>query len=109
MIPVRSMKLVRHKTHSPTSETHRRVQLEYVNPNARAVFVAGTFNEWRSDATEMVAMGAGRWWKELMLTPGEHQYRLVVDGTWVDDPVAKEYVPNPLGGRNAIIRVAPFA
>jgi 1,4-alpha-glucan branching enzyme len=103
------MKLVRHKTHSQASETHRRVQLEYVNPNAHSVFVAGTFNEWRPDATEMVAMGAGRWWKELMLTPGEHQYRFVVDGAWVDDPAA-EFGRNVfLGGRNAIIRVAPFA
>jgi 1,4-alpha-glucan branching enzyme len=69
------MKLTKRKTPSPASETHRRVQLEYVDLNARMVFVAGTFNEWRPDATEMVAMGAGRWWKELMLPPGEHQYR----------------------------------
>ncbi len=103
------MKLSRRKAATPPQETYRRVQLEFVDPNARMVYVAGTFNEWNQTAIEMVSMGAGRWWKELMLPPGEHQYRFVVDGLWVDDPAAAEYLDNGVGSRNALIRVAPFA
>ncbi len=102
------MKLSRRKAPAPAQETYRRVQLEFVDPNARMVCVAGTFNDWNQTAIEMVSMGAGRWWKELMLPPGEHQYRFIVDDIWVDDPAATEYAENDLGGRNAIIRVASF-
>jgi hypothetical protein len=30
----------------------------------------------------------------------------VVDGQWMPDPLAKETVPNPFGGRNSILKVA---
>ena len=100
---------MRHPKQKPAAAAkspYARVQLEFTDPNARMVCVAGTFNEWNQEAIQMVPMGAGRWWKELMLPPGEHQYRFVVDGVWVDDPAAKEYSDNGVGSRNAIIRVA---
>jgi hypothetical protein len=28
-----------------------------------------------------------------------------VDGNWMPDPLARETVPNPFGGRNSILRV----
>ena len=36
---------------------------------------------------------------------GTYEYRLVVDGQWIADPLAKETVPNPFGGRNSILKV----
>ena len=53
----------------------------------------------------MIALGNGRWLKELALPPGRYEYRLVVDGQWIDDPLAKEFVPNPHGSRNGVIVV----
>jgi hypothetical protein len=41
----------------------------------------------------------------LGLPPGRYEYRLVVDGAWVDDPTAMEFVGNPHGGRNAVVVV----
>ena len=38
--------------------------------------------------------------------PGTYEYRLVVDGQWTTDPMAKETVPNPFGGRNSVLKVA---
>ena len=32
----------------------------------------------------------------IKLEPGEHYYRLLVDGEWRDDPHAKQNVPIPL-------------
>src|SRR5262245_41640092 len=45
------------------------------------------------------------WRAVLELEPGEHQYRLVIDGNWQDDPQASKKVPNPYGGYNSVLRV----
>ena len=78
---------------------------ELQHSNAGKVCIAGSFNDWRPDATPMVGLGTGRWVKELTLPPGRHEYRFVVDGEWVDDPNAKEATPNPHGGVNAVLTV----
>jgi len=81
------------------------VHLEYTDPKAAVVCVAGTFNDWRPDATPMVAMGNGRWRKDLTLPPGLYEYRIVADGEWMADPLARETHPNPFGGANSVLRV----
>jgi len=81
------------------------VHLEYTHPTATAVCVAGTFNDWRPEATPMVALGAGRWMKELTLLPGVYEYRIVADGEWLPDPLARETNPNPFGGLNSVLKV----
>jgi hypothetical protein len=83
----------------------RCTRLEFTNTVAREVFVAGTFNDWQPAATPLIALGDGRWVKELTLPPRRYEYRLVVDGQWTDDPLAVEFVPNAHGGRNAVIVV----
>ncbi len=54
----------------------------------------------------MVALGDGRWMKELVLPPGRYEYLYVVDGRWQPDPGAAERVPNPFGGENGVLIVA---
>jgi len=81
------------------------VRLEFTHPSAKSVSVAGTFNDWHPGATEMVAVGDGRWLKELALAPGVYEYRLVVDGEWMPDPRASETAPNPFGGTNSVLKV----
>jgi 1,4-alpha-glucan branching enzyme len=81
------------------------VHLEYTDPTAAAVGVAGTFNDWRPEATPMIALGDGRWMKELTLPPGVYEYRIVADGEWMADPLAGETKPNPFGGRNSVLKV----
>ena len=81
------------------------VCFDLTHPTAQSVSIAGSFNDWHPTATPMVALGDGRWRKELTLPPGRYEYRLVVDGQWVDDPAAKETVPNPFGGQNAVLEV----
>ena len=82
------------------------IWLEFSHPTAAAVCVAGTFNDWRPEATPMVPMGDGRWMKKLVLAPGSYEYCLVVDGEWTPDPIAKETVPNPFGRVNSVLQVA---
>lgn len=94
------------KTLAPAS-CARCVCMEFNHPCANEVCVAGTFNDWHPTATPLNRDGDGRWTKELTLAPGRYEYRLLADGQWIDDPAAKETVPNPFGGFNAVLIVQP--
>ncbi len=86
-------KRTKSKLHAPAAETVS-VSFEFTSASARQVCLAGSFNDWRPDASPMLAMGDGRWVKCLTLPPGRYEYRFVVDGQWVDDPKAVEFVAN---------------
>jgi 1,4-alpha-glucan branching enzyme len=83
-----------------------RVVLELVNPAAKQVFVAGSFNNWQPEQTPLAPAGNGRWAGGLKVGPGRHEYLFVVDGQWLPDPNAKESVENPFGGRNSVLTVS---
>jgi hypothetical protein len=82
------------------------VRFEYFDPNAREVFLVGTFNEWRPAADLLVDEGEGKWTLELMLKPGSYEYRFVVDGRWIEDPMSTRFAANPFGGVNSVLEVA---
>jgi len=85
------------------------VRFEFIHPTATTVGIAGTFNDWHADAKPMHPVGGGRWLKETVLPPGTYEYCLVVDGCWIPDPLARETIPNPYGGRNSLLRVTSSA
>ena len=82
------------------------VRFEFTHPTATTVCIAGTFNHWKPEAKTLHSSGVGHWWKETALAPGMYEYCLIVDGQWIPDPLARETVPNPFGGRNSVLRVA---
>ncbi len=74
------------------------------------VFVAGDFNGWQSARHEMRRNPErGVYELEIPMSPGEHQYRLVIDGRWAVDPYAGECVLNQSGEPNSVVRVPPRA
>ena len=77
----------------------------YADSRARKVCVAGDFNNWSPDATQMQRTTSGVWTIQLKLTPGRHQYRFVVDSQWLSDPKATMSAPNPHGGMNSVVIV----
>jgi len=87
----------------------RCICVEFNHPSANEVCIAGSFNNWQPSATPMIRTGEGKWVKELALAPGRYEYRFVVDGQWVDDPAAKETIPNSYGGFNAVLVVVDSA
>ena len=99
------MKRNRKHNVSGNESANQSVRLEFIHSTAKSVSVAGTFNDWRPGATEMVSVGDGRWLKELVLASGVYEYRLVVDGEWMPDPLASETAPNPFGETNSVLRV----
>ena len=82
------------------------VIFQFTHPTASTVCVAGTFNDWQPAAKPLHHFGEGHWHKETALPPGTYEYCLVVDGHWIADPLARETVTNPFGGRNSILKVA---
>ena len=97
------------KNKQKTNANPQRVHFEFTSPTAESVCIAGTFNEWRENATPMVPLQPGRWSKDLTLPPGAYEYRLVVDGQWITDPLARETAPNPFGSVNAVLQVGKSA
>lgn len=98
------------KPSSPRSEpvpalASPNVRFELYAPGAREVSVAGSFNGWRPAETTLQLTATGLWCKELPLNPGRYEYLFVVDGKWLPDPKAQEYIPNPFGGQNSLVEV----
>jgi 1,4-alpha-glucan branching enzyme len=96
-------------THDPASSNGLQSEpfyFEFSHPTARAVRIAGTFNDWQPEVEPMYAMGDGYWLKKTVLPRGTYEYCLVVDGQWTPDPLARETVPNPFGGKNSLLKIA---
>ena len=75
-------------------------------PRAQSVQIAGDFNNWQPQDTQMQKVGeSGVWQKELKLPSGRYRYRLVVDGQWQQDPYNDITEMNPFGEYNSIFEV----
>jgi hypothetical protein len=83
----------------------RWVRFELLAPEARTVFLAGSFKGWNPKAIPMMRLHDGKWAKELRLPTGRYEYLFVVDGQWIADPKALDFVPNPFGGCNSVMKV----
>jgi cyclomaltodextrinase len=68
------------------------------------VFLAGTFNGWKPDATPMHRTD-DHWEVTLFLAKGEYRYKFVADGEWITDMKAKKFYPDGYGGQNSAITV----
>ena len=81
------------------------VDFGFSAPQARNVSVAGTFNNWNTNALKLTRDFRGNWSGSWNLKPGRYEYRFFVDGNWADDPKAKTTVQNEFGSKNAILDV----
>jgi 1,4-alpha-glucan branching enzyme len=75
------------------------------HPQARAVTVAGTFNDWDVNRTAMRPSKRGAWKATVWLPTGRYEYRFIVDGQWINDPLARECVQNTFGSTNSVLVV----
>jgi chromosome partitioning protein len=71
-------------------------------PGAEHVLLAGDFNDWNTDGSEMEPSD-GVWTKVMKLLPGRYRYRYVVDGRWKTDPSNSAVEPNPYGGHDSVL------
>ncbi len=66
------------------------------------VFLAGDFNSWSATITQMEEKN-GIYNATLNLRIGKYAYKFVVDGNWITDDNAEEFVGDGYGGQNSII------
>jgi 1,4-alpha-glucan branching enzyme len=71
-------------------------------PDARSVQVVGDFTDWENSPLELKKFKDGVWKKTISLEPGEHEYRLLVDGQWQDDPNCLLRHSNGFGSQNCV-------
>jgi hypothetical protein len=79
-----------------------KVSFSVLEPEAKRVSLCGAFNGWSPEATPMVRQQNGEWQATVSLPPGRHEYKLLIDGEWRQDPQAAEQVLNQLGTLNSV-------
>ncbi len=71
-------------------------------PDALQVQIAGDFNDWKPERTDMEP--AGRIWRTILkLAPGRYRYRYVIDGQWCTDPMNPAVEPSPFSGNDSLL------
>lgn len=89
-----------------TTDTGRTEAFSIRAPEAKKVQLVGDFTQWQERPINLQKENDGTWKATVILPPGTHQYKFVVDGNWCDDPDCKQRSPNPFGGENMMRQVA---
>ncbi len=91
------------------SSNGQKQSFAFTAPDALSVQLAGDFTHWKDEAIAMKRETGGVWKTNVVLMPGTHHYRFIVDGQWADDPECTVRVSNPFGGFNAVRQVGAVA
>lgn len=73
--------------------------------NARKVFLAGDFNNWKPNDISLGKTIDG-WVLNTTLPAGNYQYKFIVDGNWITDPANPHYAFEK-GERNSFVASKP--
>jgi len=73
---------------------------------AKEVFLMGDFNNWSPGKHPMQRDKNGIWSKRVMLSPGDHEYKFLVDGQWKEDPRNNRRCANRFGSYNSIVSLS---
>ncbi|HOV16203.1 MAG TPA: alpha-amylase family glycosyl hydrolase [Candidatus Cloacimonadota bacterium] len=78
------------------------VLIRYQPPTAgeHEVSLAADFTDWQ---IVPLFYKDGIYEREFILPAGIYQYKLIVDGNWIPDPLADEVTPDPFGGFNSLL------
>jgi chromosome partitioning protein len=81
------------------------VILKVAAPEAKEVFIAGEFNNWKLDESSRMERTNGCWTKRLNLDSGKYRYRFVIDGNWSEDPANPATQLNSYGTLDSLLEV----
>ena len=79
-----------------------KVQFKFFAPEVISVTLTGAFNKWNPIKKAMKRNEKGEWITRVILAEGEHPYKYIVDGVWINDPGAKKFTDNGMGGTNSV-------
>ncbi len=89
-----------------TGSKGKRITFQVSAEPGSDVFVAGSFNNWNPTQFRMRDNpGSGHCKTTLVLPPGRHEYKFVVNGEWRVDPNSAEWTPNDQGTMNSVVSV----
>lgn len=74
-------------------------------PDAKEVYIAGEFNNWKLDENSRMEQTNGCWTKRLSLNNGNYRYRFVIDGNWSEDPANPLTQLNTYGTLDSLLEV----
>lgn len=77
---------------------------------ANAASLTGSFVSWAGTAPPAIAFvkGAdGAWTGSYAFSAGMHQYKYIVDGSWIPDPTNPNQVDDTFGGFNSVLTCTP--
>ena len=83
----------------------RKVTFSLENADANEVFLIGDFNKWNPKSHPMKSDENGAWVRNVIIPPGEYEYKFIVDGQWKEDPQNEQLSLNCYGTYNNIINV----
>lgn len=107
------------RSNKQDTEDKRQVKFMFKAPDASEVYLAGSFTEWDNHSLRMKKASRGVWNATVELPPGSYEYKLRVDGEWVEnafgtvlvDGIAVQntaeasIVDNPFGTQNVAFLV----
>jgi len=93
------------QTPKPTAPKTVNVSFALAKRDAKRVSLCGEFNGWAADAAPMKQQRDGHWETAVALARGRYQYKFIVDGEWIADPLAHENVWNQHGTLNSVVEV----
>ena len=85
--------------------TMQLMEFTFHAPEAKKVYIAGTFNDWNTKSMPMKKDKDGTWRIMVKLSLGKYEYKYFVDGMWVQDMPGAELAPNPFGTNNCVISI----
>ena len=89
-----------------TGSSGKRVSFQVTAEPGSEVFVAGSFNHWNPTQYRMRDNpGHGHCKTTLVLPPGRHEDKFVVNGEWRADLNCAESTPNDQGSMNSVISI----
>jgi hypothetical protein len=92
--------------HDNGSHEKQKVVLDFSQQLGNEIKIAGEFNDWIPDGGIETIYEQDGIKKVFYVSPGDYEYRLVVDGRWKNDPTNPNKILNPLGVHNSMLHVA---
>ena len=93
------------KKQSESKSKSKKTEFSLYAPQAKEVLLLGDFNQWDGEKYPMKKGKTGAWKKVLMLTPGNYEYKYMVDGQWQEDPANNQNRLNMFGTYNNLLTV----
>lgn len=82
----------------------------HYDPDARNVAIAGEFTQWAANPIPMAEIGdcGFFFYSHQFPKPTRIEYKLVVDGNWIADPLCPNRIDNGVGGENSWFVIGDF-